>query len=180
MSYIDIVFERMPDHEGANFIEVEDASGASIRAGKWLLREDGYVALRIQNGPTLEGATELPPENTRIRTAGEFAALWNAKSPQERDDFMVQLLHQQDTTLKCFVEDHAGAVEQRNRPPLVNDSQLGRLAQLVYTGLLEEPDIEFSMPMTAKLLMVQILAKALGEVGFTSQVFEDIKEHGHG
>jgi hypothetical protein len=45
--YIDIVFDKFPDAEGANFVEIEDESGSSIRFGTWVRRDDGYVSLRI-------------------------------------------------------------------------------------------------------------------------------------
>lgn len=49
--YIDIVFDRPPGPEAPRLIEVEDASGRSIRAGEWLQREDGYWVLRISGLP---------------------------------------------------------------------------------------------------------------------------------
>lgn len=45
--YVDIVFDRLPDAEGANFVEVENHEGASILFGTWVQREDGYAALRV-------------------------------------------------------------------------------------------------------------------------------------
>lgn len=47
MSHIDIVFDRFPDAEGADFIEVENSDGASIKFGEWVQREDGTVAIRL-------------------------------------------------------------------------------------------------------------------------------------
>jgi hypothetical protein len=53
--FIDIVFDRIPDKDGANFIEVENQDGASISVGQWLIRErDGRVVLRIPTGGTGE------------------------------------------------------------------------------------------------------------------------------
>jgi len=46
--YIDIVFDGPPAPESGRFIEVEDASGASISVGQWVQRPDGYWALRIE------------------------------------------------------------------------------------------------------------------------------------
>lgn len=45
---IDIVFDRLPDHVGANFIETEDAHGRGVTVGKWVTRPDGRAALRIE------------------------------------------------------------------------------------------------------------------------------------
>jgi len=44
---IDIVFDGPPSHESGRFVEVEDASGKSIKFGEWIKRDDGYWALRI-------------------------------------------------------------------------------------------------------------------------------------
>lgn len=52
--YIDVVFDRLPDQDGANFIEVEDMKGASIKVGEWWARQDGTVALRISSIPDTE------------------------------------------------------------------------------------------------------------------------------
>ena len=45
--YIDIVFDGPPSHESGRFVEVEDAQGASICAGEWIERSDGFWALRF-------------------------------------------------------------------------------------------------------------------------------------
>lgn len=45
--YIDVVFDGPPEAESGRFVEVEDETGASIVAGEWIERENGYWALRI-------------------------------------------------------------------------------------------------------------------------------------
>lgn len=45
--YIDVVFDGPPAAESGRFVEVEDETGASITAGEWIERENGYWALRI-------------------------------------------------------------------------------------------------------------------------------------
>lgn len=45
-----IVTDRLPDSEGCRFIEVEDADGKSVRAGKWRSRNDGTAELVILMG----------------------------------------------------------------------------------------------------------------------------------
>lgn len=45
---IDIVFDRLPDHDGANFIETEDKHGHGVKVGEWVTRPDGHAALRIE------------------------------------------------------------------------------------------------------------------------------------
>lgn len=48
----DVVFDGPPGPNAqghhCNFVEVEDATGASISVGKWIDRGDGLWALRIQ------------------------------------------------------------------------------------------------------------------------------------
>lgn len=51
MSYIDIVFDGPPGHDGGRFVEVEDSTGKSINFGEWIKRADGYWALRIVSLP---------------------------------------------------------------------------------------------------------------------------------
>jgi hypothetical protein len=45
--YIDIVFDGPPGPTSGRFVEVEDPSGASVDAGNWVCRADGYWVLRI-------------------------------------------------------------------------------------------------------------------------------------
>lgn len=47
MDHIDIVFDGPPGPEAGRFVEVEDSTGASIRVGTWVQREDGYWVLRV-------------------------------------------------------------------------------------------------------------------------------------
>lgn len=42
---IAVVFDGPPDHDAPHFVEVEDASGASIRVGEWEESSDGYWRL---------------------------------------------------------------------------------------------------------------------------------------
>jgi hypothetical protein len=45
--YLDIVFDGPPGPESCRFVEVENTHGASVSAGEWLQRLDGYWVLRI-------------------------------------------------------------------------------------------------------------------------------------
>lgn len=45
--HVDIVFDGSPENWAGRFVEVEDDTGASIRLGDWVVRPDGYWALRI-------------------------------------------------------------------------------------------------------------------------------------
>lgn len=46
-NYLDIVFDGPPEHEAGRFVEVEDETGASVKAGEWIDRGDGMWALRL-------------------------------------------------------------------------------------------------------------------------------------
>ena len=48
-SFIDIVFDGPPGPEGPRFVEIENARRASIKIGRWVERDDGYWALRINS-----------------------------------------------------------------------------------------------------------------------------------
>lgn len=47
MSYVDIVFDKLPGPDGSTFIEVENDKGEGIRLGEWVSRPDGYAVLRL-------------------------------------------------------------------------------------------------------------------------------------
>ena len=53
--YIDVVFDGPPEAESGRFVEVEDETGASIAAGEWIERENGYWALRIATSQSEPG-----------------------------------------------------------------------------------------------------------------------------
>lgn len=48
--FIDVVFDGPPGPVAGRFVEVEDASGSSIRVGEWIERPDGNWALRLRAG----------------------------------------------------------------------------------------------------------------------------------
>lgn len=45
--YVDIVFDGPPGPTAGRFVEVEDSSGASIKLGEWIKRDDDFWVLRI-------------------------------------------------------------------------------------------------------------------------------------
>ena len=59
MSYIDIVFDGPPSPPFGRFVEVEDASGASIDFGEWVERPDRYWALRFERTPSIGRALAM-------------------------------------------------------------------------------------------------------------------------
>lgn len=64
MKYIDIVFQSVQesrDHKPElEFVEVENAQGASIRVGHWVERSDGFTVLRLFEDVT-QSMTEVDP-----------------------------------------------------------------------------------------------------------------------
>ena len=48
---INIIFDGPPSHISGRFVEVETDDGKSINIGKWVEREDGLWALRINSLP---------------------------------------------------------------------------------------------------------------------------------
>ncbi len=46
--HVDIIFDAPPGPDGGKFVEVEDATGKSIRFGIWVKRDNGHWALRIR------------------------------------------------------------------------------------------------------------------------------------
>jgi hypothetical protein len=60
--YVDVVFDGPPGHESGRFVEVEDASGVSVKVGEWIDRGDGMWALRIPGARQGRMTTELLPE----------------------------------------------------------------------------------------------------------------------
>jgi hypothetical protein len=92
--FIDIVFDKIPSHDPAFFIEVENDKGASIRFGEWINREDGYAVLRIPNperlheaalksSKALEEATDREVGLTEaLHEATNHAAYWERKAEE--------------------------------------------------------------------------------------------------
>lgn len=75
--YLDIVFDGPPDHDGPRFVEVEDATGASVRAvgwGGWVDRGDGTWALRIPARTALAGTAETAGVAALLRRLDEIDA----------------------------------------------------------------------------------------------------------
>lgn len=60
----------------------------------------------------LDGATQLPDEGHRVASAGEFAAVWNTRTPEQREKLVQLLLDQQSRAHTCFIEDHEGLKQQ--------------------------------------------------------------------
>lgn len=61
---------------------------------------------------TLDGATNEPAEGVRVSTPGEFAALWNARTLEEREKVIKMWMESIDGYQRCFIEDHDYLKEQ--------------------------------------------------------------------
>lgn len=49
---IDIVFDGPPS-QPPRFVEVENAQGHSVSVGRWVQRDDGFWALRLDANPSV-------------------------------------------------------------------------------------------------------------------------------
>jgi hypothetical protein len=84
MKYVDIVFDGPPGPVAGRFVEVEDATGASIRIGEWV--QDGDLwRLRIPD----------PRENAALRQShANILALLNPFNPEETIEGAIRNLQQ--------------------------------------------------------------------------------------
>jgi hypothetical protein len=77
----------------------------------------------------LNGETATPEEERQITTAEEFAAMWNTRTPEQRQALVRQLLHQQKVSQDCFLQDHDVLKEQLREAQLrIIELQLARPA----------------------------------------------------
>jgi hypothetical protein len=164
MTYVDFVFDKLPDHVPPTFIEVENEDGASINFGNWLVRDDGYAVLRIPVHTALDGATTLSPENVKLSTAGEFAAMWNSRTEEQREKLLNNIQSASEEGYTCFMEDHAGKLAYLRTKPRLNETETNRFAQYPYEAISDSPDMSLDMDMTAKGSLVDAITNALGRL----------------
>jgi hypothetical protein len=60
----------------------------------------------------LDGATALPAAGHMMRDAGEFAAMWNASTPEQRQGFFAAWAETVDKAARCVMQDHAALIER--------------------------------------------------------------------
>ena len=93
-AYIDIVFDGLPGPEGPRFVEVENDEGASINAGEWIEREDGFAALRIDyvthNNALMLGVGSAIAHLLEYIDTGEGADLAAAMSAINTDEELMR------------------------------------------------------------------------------------------
>lgn len=71
MQEIRIVFDGPPGQPGGHLIEIENASGKSIRVGEWHARDDGLWELRIPNVAIYaDGEPMFAPDGTMLNANG--------------------------------------------------------------------------------------------------------------
>ena len=63
----------------------------------------------------LEGATKRPGPGLQIITAGEFAAMWNAQTPEQRQQLLDGMLDSAGRASRCIMQDHEAAMWRANQ-----------------------------------------------------------------
>lgn len=67
----------------------------------------------IPEAPELEGAVAYDiPEFRQLANAGEFAAVWNARTPEQREALFQAIIGASNDGYRCKLEDHEGLKEQ--------------------------------------------------------------------
>ena len=72
---IHIVFDGPPSHKSGRFVEVENASGQSIRFGEWVHRPDGFWALVIAMPETFEEHKDALHDLVMLRAQDEIGCV---------------------------------------------------------------------------------------------------------
>lgn len=75
----------------------------------------------------LDGATEQPDEFVAVADAGQFAASWNARTPEQREQWVEWMSTLAEQVMRCAMQDHEGAVEMQRRA-FVSSVDLARWA----------------------------------------------------
>lgn len=109
----------------------------------------------------LEAATFPPEPGVQPANSSEFAALWNAKTPERREQMMQLLLDQQSRAHTCFMEDHEGLKARQ----VLSPTEINVLAQRFYEEASESKEISLVMAMTGKPELVAVLQRALSRIG---------------
>ena len=58
----------------------------------------------------LDGATFTPEEGVQLANAGQFAAYWNALTPERRELTFVAMRDAATEAARCFIENHDGRI----------------------------------------------------------------------
>lgn len=76
--FLDIVFDGPPGPEAGRFVEVEDGKGCSVnRVGEWMLRDDGFWALRIPDPRTIASLLAVCERAARVLKPYAGSETWH-------------------------------------------------------------------------------------------------------
>jgi hypothetical protein len=108
-----VVFDGPPDHDAPRFVEVEDASGASVNAGEWRQRSDGLWDLVIL-APACEcDAERLRAALSQIALIAEWQTSGPITAPRCKSD---ALTAKQATSLRGSISEIARNALARSKP----------------------------------------------------------------
>lgn len=127
---------------------------------------DELNRLRVQAlRDVLAGATEEPEPGREIADAGEFAAVWNNRTEEERTAWVQRTNAAYATATSCYQQDHDVLKAQLEIARHVSTVDLNRLAHYAYEEIGSAPDISLVMHMSGKGELVNALEKALARIG---------------
>lgn len=110
-------YERIRQHQGIN-ASADEVYGAlrMALAQKTVEFQHGFgyrIPITVEIAETtLDGATERGPENSWPANAGEFAARWNAQTPEKREEWTRALVRDAEASLHCALARHDDMVKQ--------------------------------------------------------------------
>lgn len=168
MVYVDL-FPK-PSNQDADWqVHYVDHLNTMITAlDEHVTMDDAVRVLReladVMAGTDLADATVVPEEGRRVANAGEFAAAWNARTATQREDLVVQLLHQQDTSRNCCQQDHDAMVKAWPSVRLLEDVEINRLAQYFYEEADGRHNFTINLAMVNKAGLVSALRGALQRI----------------
>lgn len=150
-SQLQSVAERVDGLGETMTIATDPVDGSSIVVLGW-----EAVERILDKLSTLADASTAPEPGVQPANAAEFAALWNTRTPEQREKLVQLLLDQQERAHKCFIEDH----EQLKQRQTLGETEVNVLAQYFY----EEGGTR-RIAMTEKPELVASLQRALARMG---------------
>jgi hypothetical protein len=111
-------------------------------------REQRDTALRAaQERTNLHDASERGNPAAYPASAGEFAARWNAKSVEQREDWRAALIIGSDRAVTCMREDHAGELAHLRK----------QVAPLTIEWAFEAPSVPGMMYVTRNAMLFETM-----------------------
>jgi len=102
----------LADRHAAHAVRI---SNARHRLAGLIDRVENQAVTRDSLVTDLDGATEPPPEFAAFADAGQFAASWNASTPEQREQWLEWARTLGERVTRCVMQDHEGAVEMQRR-----------------------------------------------------------------